>query len=248
VLRLLGSLSEDRPRVSIADLATDLGIPISTAYRYVAILREAGLLEEGMPGLYQVGPDAFRLARAAQAVNDLAAVARPILIGIRDQVDENVYVVRMIGDAAVCIDRVESSRAMRLSFHPGQALALGVGASGKALLSTRSPGERRALLELRAGDDPALGDRIPALLRELDRVHRQGWAESSAEIDEGVWAFSAVVAGYRQGPVALSVAGPAFRVPRGKQNLARRLILEGGKELTRCLEGRPTPAVRPVRD
>jgi DNA-binding IclR family transcriptional regulator len=239
-LRILASFTEDRPRLAITDLASDLEIPSSTAYRYVALLKEAGLVEEGQPGLYQIGRGAFQLARAAQAVNELAAIARPILVEIRDQLDENVTVLRTIGDSAVCIDRVESSRAMRISFHPGQSLPLGMGASGKALLSTRTAEERRALLERRAVAEPALRPGVEGLLRELAEVRRTGCAESLSEINDGVWAFSVVVHGYRQGAVALSVAAPAFRLTAAQQDLARRLVVAGARTLELSLVGRPT--------
>ena len=40
------SFDEYNPRATADQLAQRCGIPLSTAYRYVALLREVGLLEE----------------------------------------------------------------------------------------------------------------------------------------------------------------------------------------------------------
>src|SRR5436305_5224510 len=70
VLQLLLALSERRWEASVAELAATNGTPIATTYRYVALLKELQLLEEGRAGHYHLTRQVMPLARAAQLAND----------------------------------------------------------------------------------------------------------------------------------------------------------------------------------
>ena len=45
LISTLLTFTADRPTPTIAELATSVGVPSSTMYRYVALLRETGLVE-----------------------------------------------------------------------------------------------------------------------------------------------------------------------------------------------------------
>jgi DNA-binding IclR family transcriptional regulator len=206
VLQLLLSFSERRPEASVAELAEIIGAPVATAYRYVALLKELQLLEEGRAGHYHVTSQVMPLARAAQVANDLARLARPIMEDAARELRETVMLFQHFGDSAVCADRVECDRAMRFTFQPGHSLPLGVGASGKMLLACLPESERAR--------------RLPELLRERGTDLREQIAEAAAnryavswgELDEGVWACSVPVPVREHRPTVLSMAGPAARI------------------------------------
>jgi DNA-binding IclR family transcriptional regulator len=214
VLQLLLAFSERRPEATVTELAEVVGTPVATTYRYVALLKELQLLEEGRTGYYHVTSQVMPIARAAQLANDLARLARPTMEDAARELRETVMLFQHFGDVAVCADRVECDRAMRFTFQPGHSVPLGVGASGKMLLACLSDDEREQRLS-------ALGDRrgsnLPA---ELEQASATGHAVSWGELDEGVWACSVPVLAAGHRPTVLSVAGPAARISEAAKQAA----------------------------
>ncbi|MHA6622608.1 IclR family transcriptional regulator [Pseudonocardia sp. DLS-67] len=206
VLQLLLSFSEHRPEASVAELAALIGTPVATTYRYVALLKELQLIEEGRAGHYHVTSQVMPLARAAQLANDLARLARPFMEDAARELRETVMLFQLFGGSAVCADRVECERPMRLTFQPGHSVPLGVGASGKMLLACLPEPERARHL-------PALlQERGPELRDQIDEATAQRYAVSWGEFDEGVWACSVPIDLGGQRPTVLSMAGPAARI------------------------------------
>lgn len=206
VLQLLLSFSELRPEASVAELAEIVGTPVATAYRYVALLKELQLLEEGRAGYYHVTSQVMPLARAAQIANDLARLARPTMEDAARELRETVMLFQHFGDSAVCTERVECDRAMRFTFQPGHSLPLGVGASGKMLLASLPEAERARLLP------DLVRDRGATLRAEILEAAEQRHAVSWGELDEGVWACSVPIPAQGQRATVLSMAGPAARI------------------------------------
>jgi DNA-binding IclR family transcriptional regulator len=54
VLQVLLAFNEHRPDATISELVAVVGVPLSTCYRYVGLLREVGLLEEAERSTYHV--------------------------------------------------------------------------------------------------------------------------------------------------------------------------------------------------
>src|ERR1700761_9451817 len=79
VLQVLLAFNERRPAATISELAAEVGVPLSTCYRYVGLLREVGLLDEGERASYHVTPQIMHVARAARVSNKLSKIARPAL-------------------------------------------------------------------------------------------------------------------------------------------------------------------------
>jgi DNA-binding IclR family transcriptional regulator len=66
-LQVLLAFSPARPHATISELAASVGVPLSTCYRYIALLRELGLVDEGERATYHVTAAAKQIAEAAQA-------------------------------------------------------------------------------------------------------------------------------------------------------------------------------------
>jgi DNA-binding IclR family transcriptional regulator len=198
VLQLLLAFSADRPEASVAELAAAIGAPAATTYRYVALLKELHLLEEGGSGRYHVTCRVLPLAQAARLANDVARLAKPVMAEAARDLGETVLLFQHFGDSAVCAERVECDRAMRFTFRPGHAVPLGSGASGKMLLAMLPQAERERLGF--------------AAREELTRIGLNGYAVSWGEADEGVWACSVPVHAAGLRATVLSMAGPAARI------------------------------------
>jgi len=215
VLGILLSFTPERPVASVETLAQEAGIPMSSAYRYVSLLREMGLLAE-RGNQFCLSARVANLARAARAAQmPIEEVARPILLRLRDETGETALLMARLGDNAVCLDRAESSDPIRLSFDVGSTFPLHRGAGPKALLAGLPPASRAAFLDRAAASDPVLRDGgRDTLLKDIEAVHQRGYATSIAEITPQIWAAAAPVISEdgKQVRAVLSIAGPSFRI------------------------------------
>jgi len=235
VLQLLLRFTRERPHATISELASEIDVPLSTCYRYVALLREMGLLEEGERSTYHVTPQIMHVARAAQVSNDLTRIVQPFMQDVAAAVNETVMLMQAYGGSAVCIESIESTRPVRLSFESGHTLPLGNGASGKLLLAYVSERDRTALLDERAAIDSEFAGRREALEKDLPQIAKQGWATSHAEIEEGVWACAAAIRTGDKVPGVLTVAGPAFRINDKTRAQVRDLLLKATADVSKLM-------------
>ena len=124
---------------------------------------------------------------------------------------------------------------LRASFQPGQAMPPLRGASAKLLLSGMPTEVREAYLR-RMGQDPATASAMGWADEDLDIVRRQGWATSSHEINEGVWAVALAVEFNGRIVAAISIACPEFRMGTEQRETVIQRGLATAQAITRDLD------------
>lgn len=207
---------DTRPVLSAADVSRLLGMTRSTTYRYLQTLRSYGLVEEQeQRGNYRLGPRVFQLARVARRGLALPEIALPFMRDLMAKTGEVVLLTRRWGDLAVCVERVDSEHAVRLSYERGTTHAAHAGASAKILLAFAEDEDVDDVLSrgpLRRYTERTVVD--PDTLRtQLHQVRAQGYCVTASEMEEGIRAVAAPV--FRpDGRLAasLSVAAPVFRL------------------------------------
>jgi DNA-binding IclR family transcriptional regulator len=210
VLAVLQAFSPNQHTLTARELAGLTAIPLPSMYRYIALLRDTGLLVGDDRGAYHLSPRFISLARAAEAAETLIDLADPVMRDLVQESGETAIFVRLIARVPVCVHRVESGHHLRATFEPGQSLPLLRGASGRVLLAGLPERERREYLASLAKSDPAAMEGIEEALAEVAVC---GWATSEEEIDRGVWAASAAVTNGRSTVAALTVPSPLVRAP-----------------------------------
>lgn len=217
MLAVLQAFSPDRHTLTARELAELTAIPLPSMYRYIALLRDMGLLVGDDRGSYHLSPRFIPLARAAEAAETLIDLVDPVMRELVCECGETVILVRLIARVPVCVHRVESGAERQppaTTFEPGQSLPLLRGASGRVLLAGLDERVRRDLLAPLAQSDPVAAARLD---QEIGKVAARGWATSEAEIDRGVWAASAAVTDGRSVVAALTVPAPLVRAPSAQQ-------------------------------
>lgn len=235
LLQLLLCFSEERPRWTVAELADELELTTTTAYRYVALLREVGLLDAADANRYRVTDLVQTLARAnAAAQVSLEQASLPVMRELRDAFDETVLVARRGGDAAYCVDRVESRRPVRMQFDRGQAMTLHAGALARVLLANAPTTERERYV---AGVIDDVAPERAALLSPaaLDEVALAGWTQSFEEIDEGIWGCAAAIRVRGVTVAALGTAAPVYRTSEEDRARITDLVRRGAQQITDAL-------------
>ena len=96
--------------LSVADLATASGQPVSSTYRLVTSLLTLGWLEPGASrARYRLGPTVLRLAAASEDQTELLGLAHPILRDLAMTLGGSVDLVVRTEDLAVCVDKVSTA-------------------------------------------------------------------------------------------------------------------------------------------
>lgn len=204
------AFSQERHTQTARDLAHATGIPLPSVYRYVALLRELGLLVGDERGSYHLSARLSALARAAETAETLIDFADPVMRRLSEATGETVILVRLIRYSAVCVHRIESRHSLRTSYEPGQPLSLERGASARLLLASMPAEARAEYLAPLAARDPEEAARLE---EQAAIVEERGWAVSEEEIDAGVWAAAAAVRDRTGIVAALSVPSPLVRAP-----------------------------------
>ena len=233
VLAVLQAFSSRRHTLTARDLAEATAIPLPSMYRYIALLRDTGLLAGDGRGAYHLSPRLISLARAAEAAESLIEVAEPVMRDLVAACGETVILVRLIGRVPVCVHRVESAHHMRAAFEPGQLLPLYRGASGRVLLAGLLEHARREHLAPLAEADPVAAARLE---ESVALAAARGWATSEEEIDRGVWAASAAVTDGRSTVAALTMPAPLTRAPAALQETLLGQVRAAAVTLSRLIE------------
>lgn len=202
---LLARVAEAPGEATVAELASDAGLPTSTAYRLLTTLGRHGLVQRDA-GTVTLGARVVALGRAAEArLNEaLVAPAEPIMEALARDRGETVILTAPCVLEAIVLHTVESEQPVRLSYPAFGRVPMHLGASGKVLAAFLDGDERERLLA-------AAGD--PGLRAALDEIRERGSAATTGEIDPGVSAVAAPVLDARGRLLAgLSVAGPAERL------------------------------------
>jgi DNA-binding IclR family transcriptional regulator len=214
--------------VSGTAVAERLGVARSTAYRYLQSLVAGRFLEEAPGGGFRLGLRVLEIARLARRSYGLSEVALPAMEALVEETHETVLLTRRTGDLVVCVDRAESTRAVRISYERGSALPINAGASALVLLAWSPDDEVRRLLEvaeLRRFTAATLTD-VDALMERIGRIRRLGYSITRGELDPDVVGIAAPIRDEnKQVVAAVSVAALASRVyPEAEAEIAQKVL------------------------
>lgn len=210
VMEILARMGE----AGVTELAAELGVHKSTAFRLLAALERRSLVEQQHGrGKYRLGTGILRLAGATTSRLDLVQESRGVSRQLAQQLGETVNIAVLSDGAALYMDQVSGSSALQPHNWVGQRIPLHATSNGKVLLSGLEPEEMvRQAGELR-GYTPNTITTLPALVRELDEVRARGYAMAIDELEIGLTAVSAPIHnGHGDTIASMSVSGPSFRI------------------------------------
>lgn len=234
VLTLLARHGE----LGVTEIAGDLGVHKSTAFRLVSTLEAHDLVEQVADrGKFRLGVGVLRLAGASTVRLDLVQESRPVTARLAQQVGETVNVTVMSGHEALYLDQVSGPSALALHNWVGQRIPLHATSNGKVLLAHADPA---LVAELLGPEGPGLrrytGRTVidPAVLRrELEEVRDQGWSVAVDELEEGLTAIAAPVRGLDGSVVAsVSASGPTFRLTAGRTGEVAGQVVAAADEIS----------------
>jgi DNA-binding IclR family transcriptional regulator len=220
----------------VSEVAADIGVHKSTAFRLLAALEERGLVEQNHDrGRYQLGFGILRLASAIPARLDLVQQARPVLDELAATLGETVNLAVLREHYAVNVDQARGPAAVSAQNWVGQLTPLHATSSGKVLLA-HLPAPERAELIARNGLPrltPATVTSAQELEDSLARIREEGYATTFEELEVGLNAVAVPVCDHRRSVVgAVSVSGPAYRLDAARIERLVPDLFAGGRRIS----------------
>ncbi len=231
-------LLSDRGWSGVTEVANELGINKSTAYRLLTTMRDRGLVQQdAATEKYRLGFGLVTLANSVTADLDVTRCARPVCDRLAEQTGETVTVAVLDGDDAVILHQ-SNSRSSALSVDwSGMHTPLHATAAGKIFLRYMPEDQRRRILRRPLQSYTENTVVSPKTLREeLEHDHGRDYWCTIEELEVGLNAI-AVPVRCAGGVVvaAVSVSGPAFRMPPESFPEVGELCVHAAEEISRCL-------------
>lgn len=238
ITEILNAFDLDTPSLTLAQIRERTGLPTSTAQRLAANLVAQGFLDRD-DDRFRIG---LRMAYwAAPAVRGIRAVdlVAPVLRDLRDSTGETASLFRSEEDYRVCIAVEETHHELRQDSYVGKIAPLSAGSAGRVLLAWND--------ELRAR---VLERPIPSLARDtitdarlleqaLESTRAAGHAITYNERVDGLAGLAAPVFGSGgEVRMAISVSGPATRIPEDVLSGWAPTVMQAAERATRLLGGR----------
>lgn len=218
-LRVLVLLAEQAGPVRAATIARELGMPRSSAYQLLQVMRDEGFLVH-YPELGAWGPSARveRIGSRVAAATRLERLAQPVLdrLVAEAPLPATGHLAVLAGRDVAYAGRGAGPRSPVTVSRVGVRLPAVRTATGRALLAALGDDQVRALLphdrDL-AGERPATRQALTTLLAG---VRRRGWAIEEGEVDPAYGSVAAAAFDAAGAPAAsvgvtfrLADAGPA---------------------------------------
>lgn len=224
-LSILGAIAS-RNVLGLGEAAEVAGVSRSTAYRLLATLEGAGLVERLPEGGYRAGIDAIRWATQLLSHISVRTVAEPFLRQLRDETGETVNLAILRDNSLVYIEILESPAAFRMADVPGATAPIHSTALGKAVAIHLDPTHLGAIL----GQEPyerftsATPTTWPELNSRLEETRERGFATDMEEEAVGVACVAAAILVRDQVAGAISVSAPRARMSDERINAVGTML------------------------
>ena len=232
--------------LTAAQIAAKLDLNRSTVHRLLSVLEAEGLIArdyayqaEPRNSAYRLGPTLVSLGGLALRQINLRAIALPHLRSLAQKSGETVDLELLVGSDVMIIEEVHAEHMLRVgvgdnigSRYPAHATS-----TGKLLLAGLSETELKATLpnKLAALTPFTITDK-QILRDQLEEARQLGWASSWEELEIGLAAIGAPIAG-RDGDLigAVSISGPTARIDRSQIKNLAIMVMDTTRRITRDL-------------
>jgi IclR family acetate operon transcriptional repressor len=188
---------------------------------------------------YSLGNKIFELSDARERQLDLVSVAKPFMRSINRVTGEAIHLAVVEAGQLATLVKMEATHAVRVdATRVGKSNAAHAAANGKAVLAYLPKQELDNLIA-NVGLTRFTANTIRSreeLERELAKIRSRGYAEDREEFQPGVLCFGAPIFDHEGRVVAaLSCSVPIMRSSRQLSERLRRLVIAGGRKISREL-------------
>jgi DNA-binding IclR family transcriptional regulator len=242
ILRYLARHAEPMPAAAIA---RDLGLPRSSVYHLLAVLRDDGFVAHlSDDRRYGLGVAAFELGSAYSRQAPLQRMARTALARLVDRTTHSAHLAVLHGQDVLYVIEDRAAGRPPLVTGVGVRLPGQLTASGLAMLASLPTAQVRALFPARDAfvRRHDAGISTPRELRAaLVEVRRRGYATEEGSVTPGFASVAEAVRDHNGHPVAaVAVTFPADQVDDARRDELAAAVVRTAADLSRLMGHRPT--------
>ncbi|WP_430788183.1 IclR family transcriptional regulator [Virgibacillus flavescens] len=212
-VKLLDLFTEDIQELPLREIASRANIPKPTAYRLLSSLVACGFLQKSQneyDSSYKLGLKLLELGNLVSNRLEIREIALPFMERLAQEINEVVHIVIANQNEATYIEKVDSSRAIRLYTRIGKSTPLYIGSGPKLLLAFMEEEKQKEILG--APNLYVISDQNQInkskLRNELLAIRQEGYAYSIGEQDSETTGISYPLYNYNgQVIAALTVSG-----------------------------------------
>ncbi|MEH6403144.1 MAG: IclR family transcriptional regulator C-terminal domain-containing protein [Sneathiella sp.] len=241
-LSILNLIAENAPGLNLTGISRALSLAPSTTHRLLTTLQEERYVQYDRDNSrWQIGMQAFVTGNGFLSSRDLVTVARPFMRRVMEESGETVNLAISEGDDVIYMAQVESREMMRVYAKPGNRVPLHCSGVGKAIMMTMTEQDIDRLAALKGL--PKLTDKtlcdLHALKAELKTSKDQGFALDNEEHAIGLRCVASVIYDeYSEAIAAVSVSGPAARIPTERLYQLGTSVKKIATDITEALGGK----------
>ncbi|MBS7701279.1 IclR family transcriptional regulator [Chelatococcus sp. YT9] len=235
-IRILQSLSPQKPTLRVSDAAAELDIPKSTVSRLLKTLSEGGILERQDGGReYSVGPLLLQLGGLYVSTHSVLDLVDRSLLRLVETFGFTAYAGILDGADVVVLRQWQGSHPLRLVLDVGSRLPAEQTALGLSLLSNCED----AVVAERLGASvvhPVTGEAIPLAdtLKDVRRCREAGWIQVACATAPGITSIGAVITARNasQPDISISVSFPDHAADDALRSAMAAEIIKAAREIT----------------
>jgi DNA-binding IclR family transcriptional regulator len=239
VFQILNILANSTSGIGLTELANRLQVHKSTTHRLMMVLESARYIERTpSTGHYHLGSRLIELGLSATAQLDVYEIARPHLRGLAEKAGETAHLAVLRGGETISIVKAESTHNLRTPITVGTHTPAHCTSLGKAILAFGPSDRADAFLKgrkLKAYTPNTITSSL-RFREELRVVRERGYAVDDEEREIGLRCIAAPVwNSVGEVIAAISVAGPAFRIARGRIPDLSRIVMRTANRISSSL-------------
>lgn len=190
--------TEQRPIWTVEEVAAELGLPVSSTYRYFQSLLRFEYLDEAPGQGYCLGPAFIEYDRIIRITDPLAKVAGPVLAGLTDTLGpgSTLILCQVYRRKVMCIhEQTTGNGPARTSYERGRPMPLYRGATSKVILAHQPWRAQKREYEQNQKEIHAagMGHDWKSFSAGLREIRRRGYCVSRGEVDAGRMGIAAPI-------------------------------------------------------
>ncbi len=214
-LQVIEAFDQERPRLTISEVAAITGLTRAAARRYLITLVHLGYARQ-QDKLFSLTPKVLRLGQSYLHSARLPRIVQPLLYRLAYSLGEAASAGVLEGDDLVCVAAVTAGRVVSATLQPGTRVPAFCTANGRVMLASLPQAQVEqylARVKLEALTEHTIVNK-DRLLLEVARARSQGYALIDQEMELGLRTLSVPLRNFRGETVAaMNVSMSAERVP-----------------------------------
>lgn len=213
-LSVIAAFDQDRPRLTMSEVAALCGLTRAAARRYLITLEYLGFVTSERK-MYSLTPKVLRLGQSYMHSARLPRIVQPELHKLAHALKEASSAGVLDGADVICIAATSAGRVVSSTLQPGTRVPAYCTANGRVLLASMPPHQVDAWIgrQTLAPLTPNTVTHPDRLRAEIARTRSQGYALVDQELELGLRTISVPLKSYRGDVLAaMNVSVHAARV------------------------------------